>query len=82
MTDMLIFDACDKNSSKNIVFYTAHAGMVLPLVHFSPDSAIMPSLSNLFTIRHRCFQDAWPADRTDHLHEPHPALQAGGHSRI
>jgi hypothetical protein len=52
MTDILIFDAYDKNSGKNIVFYTAYPGLVLPLVHLSPDSAIMPPLSHLFSVCH------------------------------
>jgi len=52
MTDMLIFDACDKNGCKNIVIHTSYSGMGLPLVHISTDSALMPSLSHLFTVRH------------------------------
>jgi hypothetical protein len=52
MTVILIFDAYDRNSRKDIVFYTTYTGMVLPLVHISSDSTLMPSLSHLLTVCH------------------------------
>lgn len=52
MTVILIFDDYDRNGCKDIVFYTSHTGLVLPLVHISTDSAFMPSLSHVFAICH------------------------------
>jgi hypothetical protein len=52
MTDILIFDTYDRKGCKDIVFYTAYTGMVLPLVHFSAYCALMPSFSYLFTVCH------------------------------
>jgi len=52
MTVILIFDAYDRIGCKDIVFYFADTGMVLPLVHISADSALMPALSHLFTVCH------------------------------
>jgi len=52
MTVILIFDAYDRNGCKDIIFYTAYTGMVLPLVHISAYIAFMPSLSHLFAVCH------------------------------
>jgi hypothetical protein len=41
MTDILIFDTYDRKGCKDIVFYTAYSGMVLPLVHFSAYCALI-----------------------------------------
>lgn len=50
MPIQLIFDTDARHSGKDIVFFAAYPGMVLPLVHFALDPGFVPACSNLFTV--------------------------------
>ena len=50
MPIQLIFDPDAKPDCKDIIFFAADTRMVLPVVHLTPDTAFMPSYSNLFKV--------------------------------
>lgn len=50
MPIQLIFDPDAKPDRKDIIFFAAYTRMVLPMVYLTPDTAFMPSYTNLFTV--------------------------------
>ncbi len=52
MTIQLIFGPDANENFKDIIFFTAYPGMVLPVVYFSVDSSLMPPRSYLFSVCH------------------------------
>jgi len=50
MPIQLIFGPDAKNAGKDIIFFTADAGLVLQVVHLTMDSGLMPPCSYLFSV--------------------------------
>lgn len=50
MSIQLIFEPDAKHTVKDIVFFTAYTGLVLPVVHLTMDSGFMPSCSNMLAV--------------------------------
>jgi hypothetical protein len=46
----LIFGSDAEGDGKYIVFFTAHPGIFLPLVHLSFNPAVMQAYSHMFTV--------------------------------
>jgi len=51
MPFQLIFGGDVEERSKDIIFFTSYPGLVLPVVHLSVDSPLVPSCANLFAVR-------------------------------
>lgn len=50
MPIQLIFGGDVKERSKDIIFFASHPGLVLPVVHITMDTPLMPSRANLFAV--------------------------------
>lgn len=50
MPIQLIFETDAKHDGKDIIFFAANPGMVLPVVYFALDSGFVPSCSNLLAV--------------------------------
>ncbi len=51
MPDWRIFAVDVEERRKDIVFSASDPGVVLPVVHLTVDSSLMPSCAHLFTVR-------------------------------
>jgi len=50
MPIQLIFEPDAKHVDKDIIFFTAYTCLVLPVVHLTMDSSLMPSCSNMLAV--------------------------------
>lgn len=50
MPIQLIFEPDAKHIGKDIIFFTANTCMVLPVVHITLDTCLMPSCSNMLAV--------------------------------
>jgi hypothetical protein len=50
MLIQLIFGQYVKERGKDIIFFTSHTCLVLPVVHLTVDASVMQACSNLFAV--------------------------------
>lgn len=50
MPIQLIFEPDAKHAGKDIIFFAAYTSLVLPVVHITLDTCLMPSCSNMLAV--------------------------------
>ncbi len=50
MSIQLIFEPDEKHVDKDIIFFTPYTSLVLPVVHITLDTCLMPSCSNMLAV--------------------------------